>query len=349
MLLACDDSSSSVAESSPPPVVPPTPPISLDADISLEMEEYDFGEIWDFEPTTITFEFTNTGSKILVINRLQAGCGCTTPKAKKTVLKPQETSTIEVTFDPKGKSNKQDKKVTIFSNAANSPEKAFWIRSYVKPFVKVKEKYLKLNEMTLGESHSVEFEFEPVDPNFEITRMYGTGKHGQFISGEELDVPEGTPKRIRINVSPNMPWGAFHSVLNIEGKGKTPDGESVQHAFTVLANGKTFGKVKANNHIVSLGTLSKGGSFHKRVHLYRQDGLPFKVLNTAIMNTSLSGINATAVQNIDGSHEIILSGTLPSNFTGPIPRYTELMVQTDVEGEEVLTFRIAGVVPKDKQ
>jgi hypothetical protein len=305
--------------------------------------------IWDFEPTTTTFSFTNTGSKPLVIKKLQAGCGCTTPIAAKTILQPNESSTISVTFDPKGKSAKQDKKVTIFSNAEHDPEKAFWIRSFVKPFVALKEKYLKLDEMTLGKPHAIEFEFEPVDPEFEITSMVGGGKHGQFISAEEIEVNEGEPRRIRINVSPDMPWGAFHSVLYVNGKGKTPNGAPVSHQFSVLANGKTYGKIRASNHILSIGSLPRGGSFHKRLKLFRPDGEPFKILNTAIVKTHLQGINSTPVQNIDGSFDIILSGTLPSNFSGPLPKETQLVVETNVPSEEVLTFRIAGNVQKDNR
>ena len=319
-------------------------PPSRGADISLEWDERDFGTIWDFESVTTTFPFTNTGSKTLVLSRLQAGCGCTTPIADKTILQPGESGTITVTFDPKGKENKQDKKVTIFSNSAKNPEKAFWIRSVVKTFVTVPDKFLKLNQMTLGEPHAVEFDFFPVDPNFKITSMTGTGKHGQFISGEELVVAEGAPRRIRINVRPDMPWGAFHSQLKVTGVGKTPDGKTINHSFTVFANGKTFGKIVADKHIISLGSLQPGGSYHKRITIRHEDAAPFKVVNTAVLQPTVTGINATAVPNIDGSYDVIVSGTLPATHQGPMN--AEVMVQTDVPGEEVLKFRVAGVVPK---
>ena len=349
VVLSCEQQQEQVSATQDEPVaqtqaVQPRQTTARGADISLEVEERDFGTIWDFQPMTTTFPFTNTGSKTLVLSRLQAGCGCTIPVADKTVLQPGESGTITVTFDPKGKANKQDKKVTIFSNSVNNPQKAFWIRSYVNEFVNVGNKFLSLDEMTLGEPHSVEFDFFPADPDFSIISMSGTGKHGQYISGEELDVAEGTPRRIRINVSPSMPWGAFHSQLQVRGSGKTPDGAPITHTFTVFANGKSYGNIRADNHIISVGTLQAGGQYHKKNRIFRADGEPFKILNTAILQATVSGINATAVQNLDGSHDLIISGTIPLSHQGPIN--AELMVQTDVPGEEVLKFRIAGVVPK---
>ena len=83
-------------------------PIVRGANITLEWEERDFGTIWDFEPVTTTFPFTNNGSMPLVLTRLQAGCGCTTPVADKTVLQPGESGTITVTFNPSGKSKKHE-------------------------------------------------------------------------------------------------------------------------------------------------------------------------------------------------------------------------------------------------
>ena len=77
-----------------------------------------------------------------------------------------------------------------------------------------------------------------------------------------------------------------------------------------LANGLTYGKIEASNHIISLGTLQAGGSYHKRIRIFRPDGEPFKVLNTAILQATTSGINGTATQNLDGSYELIVSGTL---------------------------------------
>jgi hypothetical protein len=112
----------------------------------------------------------------------------------------------------------------------------------------------------------------------------------------------------------------------------------------MFANGKTFGKLRADKHIMSVGSLRKGDSYHERIHLFRGDGLPFEVLNTTVLKPTVTGINTTAVQLLDGSYEIIVTGTLPPDHVGSING--EILIQTDVPGEDILNIRVAGVVPK---
>ena len=317
------------------------------ANITFEWEEHDFGTIWDDKPVACTFPFMNHGTKTLVITRMKAGCGCTTPVADKTVLQPGEQSVIRVQFDPVGKSKKQDKKVTIFSNASLEPEKTFWIRSIVNPIVEVNPKFLQLEEMTIGVPKTEVFSFTPAAEDFLVTEIKGIGKHGQFISGEEVETPDGQPRQIRIHVSPNMPWGAFHSQVSVTGKGTMPSGEPMTHTFTVFANGRTYGKLRSSDFLVRLSTLKSGGSYHERIRIFRGDGASFEILNVTVISPTVPGINATAVQvpSTEGmAYEIVVSGTLPNKYVGQVGG--ELIVQTDVLGEEVLRFRITGVVPK---
>jgi hypothetical protein len=320
---------------------------SVGPDITFDFDEYDFGEIWDNKSVDCIFPFINHGTETLVIKDMKAGCGCTKPVADKKILQPGEQSIIRVRFDPKGKSKKQDKKVTIFSNASLEPEKTFWIRSNVLPIVDVNPKFVQLGEMTMGQETTSTFSFTPAPADFVITDIKGTGKHGEFVTGQEIDTPVGLPKQIQIKISPDMPWGAFHSQLAVTGKGTMPDGTPIEHTFTVFANGKTFGKLKASDFIARLGSLVSGGAYHKQIRIYRTDGEMFAITNATILSPNVVGMNATAVQipSTEGmAYELVVSGTLPRNHTGQVSG--ELLVQTDVPGEEVLRFRITGVVPK---
>lgn len=91
--------------------------------ISFPVKEYNFGEINEQDgKVTHVFEFTNTGTTTLVIQRVQASCGCTTPDWSKNPIEPGKKGTITATYDPQGRPGTFTKTVTVASNASNEME-----------------------------------------------------------------------------------------------------------------------------------------------------------------------------------------------------------------------------------
>lgn len=90
------------------------------AEISFVKTEHNLGRIIQGEKVGYTFRFTNTGESALVILDAKAGCGCTVPKYNRKPVEPGGSGSIEVVFDSSGRTGKQQKTVTILSNAENS-------------------------------------------------------------------------------------------------------------------------------------------------------------------------------------------------------------------------------------
>ena len=67
--------------------------------ISLKEFEYDFGKIPQGKSVTHVFLFTNTGSTPLLLENVQASCGCTTPEWSKEPVAPGATSKITVGYN----------------------------------------------------------------------------------------------------------------------------------------------------------------------------------------------------------------------------------------------------------
>ena len=67
--------------------------------ISLKETEYDFGKIPQGKPVTHIFLFNNTGSTPLVLENVQASCGCTTPEWNKDPVPAGATSKITVGYN----------------------------------------------------------------------------------------------------------------------------------------------------------------------------------------------------------------------------------------------------------
>jgi hypothetical protein len=78
---------------------------------------YDFGTRSEGEKVAFSFRFRNSGKKPLIITGTHAGCGCTQPEKPEQPVPPGETGEIKVVFDSKGKSGRQEKFITVESNA----------------------------------------------------------------------------------------------------------------------------------------------------------------------------------------------------------------------------------------
>jgi hypothetical protein len=97
------------------------------ARLYFEKNAFDFGELKQGESATHTFTFKNIGDAPLILSNVQATCGCTVPKWNKEPIAPGKTGEITVTFNSTGKMGRQNKVVTIYSNASNAQERVMMV------------------------------------------------------------------------------------------------------------------------------------------------------------------------------------------------------------------------------
>jgi len=85
--------------------------------MKFDKTEHDFGTIAAGSKVNYSFNFTNTGEADLKIITAAGSCGCTVPEYPKTPIKPGESAKIKVIFNSAGKHGKQQKSVTLRTNA----------------------------------------------------------------------------------------------------------------------------------------------------------------------------------------------------------------------------------------
>ena len=85
--------------------------------IAFESDFQDFGEIQEGIVAEHTFTFKNEGDGPLIISNAQGSCGCTVPDWPRNPIAPGETGVIKVSFNSKGRAGRQDKRVTLTTNA----------------------------------------------------------------------------------------------------------------------------------------------------------------------------------------------------------------------------------------
>lgn len=88
--------------------------------ITFAKLEHNFGKIKEVDgKAEVIFEFTNTGTSPLILQNVEASCGCTIPDWSKVPVLPGQKSKIKAVYDPNGRPGKFEKSVTVESNASN--------------------------------------------------------------------------------------------------------------------------------------------------------------------------------------------------------------------------------------
>lgn len=85
--------------------------------IEFSTKEYDFGTVVEGEKVEGTFIVTNKGKTDLLITQVKPSCGCTTPDWTKEAIAPGKSGEIKFLFNSKGRVGKQNKSITVKSNA----------------------------------------------------------------------------------------------------------------------------------------------------------------------------------------------------------------------------------------
>ncbi len=74
------------------------------------------GKIEEGAMMDVEFEFTNTGTEMLIIKNVSASCGCTIPEKPEEPIAPGQTGKIKATFDSRGRAGLNQKVITVTAN-----------------------------------------------------------------------------------------------------------------------------------------------------------------------------------------------------------------------------------------
>lgn len=103
-------------------------------EITWEKSTHDFGDMRQGEKVEHTYVFTNTGTEPLIITNVQVTCGCTTPKGfPRDPIAPGQSGEITIGFNSTGKIGKQNKVITVVSNAVGDSNKVSFTTNVLKP------------------------------------------------------------------------------------------------------------------------------------------------------------------------------------------------------------------------
>jgi hypothetical protein len=102
--------------------------------MEIEPKDHDFGGVQQDQKLVHKFTVTNIGTEDLEIRRISTSCGCTAAILAESIVKPGESTTLEVILETRKYKGVIDKSVSV---ASNDRERVRTIR--VRAFVEVPE------------------------------------------------------------------------------------------------------------------------------------------------------------------------------------------------------------------
>jgi len=148
--------------------------------LTVSEELGDLGKIKPDAKQSHVFTLKNEGGETLVIERIQAACGCTATVLSEEEILPGKTTQLEVTFNPRGYEGKVSKSIYIYSNDPEVERKRIAITADVEhvaaPEVQLSTNLWELGLLSRGDSVEI------------AITVSNQGDLGMEI--ESIDVPE---------------------------------------------------------------------------------------------------------------------------------------------------------------
>jgi hypothetical protein len=99
--------------------------------LSLSADVVDMGKMNGGGKMSKSITISNTGKSDLKILRLDTDCSCALLSPEKLIIPPNETITVDVTFDALYKKGSQTKKILMYTNDPLNAQKNIYIKAFV--------------------------------------------------------------------------------------------------------------------------------------------------------------------------------------------------------------------------
>lgn len=100
--------------------------------LKLQATSFDIGRVRQNQTSVQELSVTNTGKRELDIRALQGNCTCIVASAARNKLKPGESTSVRVEFNPGTRKGNQIKAVTVYSNDPQNPVQRMTFSAYVE-------------------------------------------------------------------------------------------------------------------------------------------------------------------------------------------------------------------------
>lgn len=85
-------------------------------EFEFQEEFYNFGSLQAGEVVAYSFQFTNPGDGVLIIEKIESDCGCITSHFPEEPIEPGISDFIEIVFNSAGETGRIYKEIRVYAN-----------------------------------------------------------------------------------------------------------------------------------------------------------------------------------------------------------------------------------------
>lgn len=221
---------------------PALPPSNKGGAFEFVTMVHDWGAISDEESVKASFSFKNTSDKVVKIISTKTSCGCSVAEATRKVLEPGQESSIEVTYNPKGKRGLELKTITLETDYAAQPNVELHLKALVRPRLVVEPTSIWFGDLPLKQGGEQELTIMSRMEGFQVTGF--TCNDPKFkvesLGADKVDLDGGTVDRVRFKArfTDDAPIGTYSTGLAIT----TNDPKNP--TYTVSLAGRVVGELQ---------------------------------------------------------------------------------------------------------
>ena len=239
--------------------------------IAFDERVYDFGVVEPEDKPHHYFTFKNTGQVDLVISKVKSSCGCTAALLSEEQIPPGELGKIEIKFDPRGRRGKQQKTVSIHSNAENESVIQLTIQGVVKASVEVAPEQIFFGSVNNQEVYEKRIRVLGAgDGKLKITHVETSSA---FLTGEisPPQLGEIITYEVKIVLHSGAPVGKLEETLTIHTNNET------RPRLNVSIEGNVLGPISVHPEQLFLGFINAGEVIQRDILLTKMGQADMKV------------------------------------------------------------------------
>src|SRR5262249_37154446 len=220
----------------------------------FEETSWDFGAVQRGPAVMHAFRFKNDSGETLHIGNVRVSCGCTSAKAAKSSVAPNEESAILAQMDTTRFHGNKSVTIYVTFDQPRWSEASLVVHADGRDDVAMSPESIDFGQVNRGSPAVAKTEITIQDPQMAIRRG---GSEGTYVQARYREVDRGARGvvyEVQAELKPNTPPGQWYTelVVNTNSRGTTlriPVNVEVQPALQVAPRVASLGEVKEGREV----------------------------------------------------------------------------------------------------